>query len=114
MASYREILPTATAGSAQDAGTSPARKRRNIQAKPTEQEKYSFLSEGPTLFSTIPPGRVGRDKGRPFRNPGKSFLRSRREEPAKTEMEMTRHFIKKKKQRAEGSERQETNRTKTT
>ena len=30
------------AGSAQDAGTSPARKRRHIQVKPTEQEKYSF------------------------------------------------------------------------
>ena len=37
-----KILLTACAGSAQDAGTSPARKRRNIQVKPTEQEKYSF------------------------------------------------------------------------
>ena len=42
MASYVETLPTECAGSAQDAGTSPARKRRNIQVKPTEQEKYSF------------------------------------------------------------------------
>ena len=33
---------TKCAGSAQDAGTSPARKRRHIQVKPTEQEKYSF------------------------------------------------------------------------
>ena len=33
---------TKCAGSAQDAGTSPARKRRHIQLKPTEQEKCSF------------------------------------------------------------------------
>ena len=35
-------MTTKCAGSAQDEGTSPARKRRHIQVKPTEQEKYSF------------------------------------------------------------------------
>ena len=37
-----KTVTTKCAGSAQDAGTSPARKRRHIQMKPTEQEKYSF------------------------------------------------------------------------
>ena len=40
-----KLLRYRFAGSAQDARTcpaSPARKRRNIQSKPTEQEKYSF------------------------------------------------------------------------
>ena len=37
-----KTLPTECAGSAQDAATSPARKRRHIQVKPTEQEKYPF------------------------------------------------------------------------
>ena len=37
-----KALPAESTGSAHDAGTSPARKRRNIQVKPTEREKYSF------------------------------------------------------------------------
>ena len=37
-----QTVASQSAGSAQDAGTSPARKRRHIQMKLTEEEKYSF------------------------------------------------------------------------
>ena len=37
-----KTCPTDGAGSGAEAATSPARKRRHIQVKPTEQEKYSF------------------------------------------------------------------------
>ena len=37
-----QTIASQSAGSAQDAGTSPARKRRHIQMKLTEEEKYSF------------------------------------------------------------------------
>ncbi|MDA8609398.1 hypothetical protein N9L19_00625 [bacterium] len=46
-------------------------------------------------------GRVGREKGRPLRNPGKSNVRIIREEPAKTEIKRTRHFIKKGREQKE-------------
>ena len=39
-----KTLASECAGSAQDAGTSPARKRRNIQLMPTEQEKAQQLN----------------------------------------------------------------------